>query len=391
MSTVSIEEAALAASSDEALAEKDTRDKKIVRTSVVGIVANVFLAAFKAVIGVMSSSIAITMDAINNLSDAASSIITIVGTKLAGKPADKEHPFGYGRIEYLSAMVISLLVLYAGITSLQESVQKIVHPEAPRYTTVALVIVAVGVLVKIFLGRYVKGVGVKVNSQSLINSGEDATLDSVISASTLVAALIFVFTGVSLESWLGAIISLVIVKSGIDMLRETLSQILGECADIELARKVKHIVGSFPEVLGVYDLILNNYGPDSYNGSVHIEVADTMTADQIDVLTRSISVKVACETGVFLTAVNVYAHNTQDPQVVAMRTAIEKAVFEHDHILQMHGFYVDLEAKTIRLDLVVSFDENDRRSLFRQVIGDVKALYPDFALNATMDTDFTEQ
>ena len=391
MSTVSIEEAALAASSDEALAEKDTRDKKIVRTSVVGIVANVFLAAFKAVIGVMSSSIAITMDAINNLSHAASSIITIVGTKLAGKLPDKEHPLGYGRIEYLSAMVISLLVLYAGITSLQESVQKIVHPEAPRYTTVALVIVAVGVLVKIFLGRYVKGVGVKVNSQSLINSGEDATLDSVISASTLVAALIFVFTGVSLESWLGAIISLVIVKSGIDMLRETLSQILGECADIELARKVKHIVGSFPEVLGVYDLILNNYGPDSYNGSVHIEVADTMTADQIDVLTRSISVKVACETGVFLTAVNVYAHNTQDPQVVAMRTAIEKAVFEHDHILQMHGFYVDLEAKTIRLDLVVSFDENDRRSLFRQVIGDVKALYPDFALNATMDTDFTEQ
>lgn len=214
------------------------RDAVIIRTSIVGIVANAFLAAFKAVIGVLTHSIAIVLDAVNNLSDAASSVITIVGTKLAGKPADRKHPFGYGRVEYLSALVISLLVLYAGITSFTESVKKIVKPEKSEYTMTALIIVAVAVVVKILLGRYVKSVGERVNSDSLVNSGTDALLDSVISASTLVAAIIYIKTGIALEAWLGAFISVVIIKSGIEMLTETLSEILGERADAELEGKI---------------------------------------------------------------------------------------------------------------------------------------------------------
>ena len=209
------------------------RDRIIIRTSIIGILANVFLAVFKALIGTLTHSIAITMDAVNNLSDAASSLITIIGTKLAGKEPDREHPFGYGRIEYLSAMVIAVLVLYAGITSFVESVKKILHPVTPDYNFTALLIVAVAVLVKIVLGRYVKSVGLKVNSDSLVNSGEDATLDSVISASTLVAAVLYMKTHISLEAWLGAIISVIIIKSGIDMLKDTLSKILGERADAE--------------------------------------------------------------------------------------------------------------------------------------------------------------
>ena len=207
------------------------REKIIVRTSIIGIVANIFLAAFKAVIGLMSNSIAIVLDAVNNISDAGSSLITIIGTKLAGREPDKKHPFGYGRIEYLSAMVISVIVLYAGVTSLVESVKKIITPETPEYTTTSLVIVGIAVLVKIVLGRYVKSVGLKVNSDSLVNSGEDATLDSVISASTLVAAAVFLIAGISLEAWLGAVISLVIVKSGIEMLKDTVSRLLGERND----------------------------------------------------------------------------------------------------------------------------------------------------------------
>ena len=148
------------------------RGKVIIRTSIIGILTNVFLAAFKAVIGIVSNSIAVTLDAVNNLSDALSSIITIVGTKLAGKLPDKKHPLGYGRIEYLSAMIISVLVLYAGFTAFTESVKKIIHPETPEYTAVSLIIVAVAVVVKILLGRYVKHVGEKVNSDSLVNSGE---------------------------------------------------------------------------------------------------------------------------------------------------------------------------------------------------------------------------
>ena len=168
--------------------ETKSRDAVIVRTSVIGILANVFLAAFKAFVGLTAHSIAIVMDAVNNLSDAASSVITIVGTKLAGKEPDRKHPFGYGRIEYLSAMIISILVLYAGVTAFVESVKKIINPEAPDYSVLSLIIVAVAVLVKIVLGRYVKRVGEKVNSDSLVNSGEDATLDSIISATSPTAS-----------------------------------------------------------------------------------------------------------------------------------------------------------------------------------------------------------
>ena len=163
--------------------ERISRDRTIIKTSIIGIVVNLFLVVFKAFVGLTANSIAIVMDAVNNLSDAAASIISIVGTKLAGKEADKKHPFGYGRIEYLSAMVISLLVLYAGITALVESVKKIISPEVPDYGASALIIVAVAVAVKIVLGRYVKHTGEKANSASLINSGEEATLDSIISAS----------------------------------------------------------------------------------------------------------------------------------------------------------------------------------------------------------------
>ena len=253
----------------------DEREQIIVRTSIIGIAANVLLAVFKAVIGFISNSIAIVMDAVNNISDAGSSLITIIGTKLAGREPDKKHPFGYGRIEYMSAMIISFIVLYAGITSLIESVKKIIDPDTPEYSVTSLIIVGVAVLVKIALGRYVKAVGKKVNSASLVNSGEDATLDSVISASTLVAAVIFIIYHISLEAWLGAVISLVIIKAGFEMLKETVSQILGERNDPDLTGSIKKTVAGFPGVQGAYDLVLNNYGPDSWNGSVHIEVPDT--------------------------------------------------------------------------------------------------------------------
>ena len=262
--------------SREALAAESSRGRVIVRTSVIGILANVLLAAFKAFVGLVSGSIAIVLDAVNNISDAASSLITIIGTKLAGKSPDKKHPFGYGRIEYLSAMVISVLVLYAGITSFIESVKAIINPVKPDYTAVSLVIVAVGVAVKILLGRYVKSVGRRVNSDSLINSGEDATLDSIISAATLVAAAIYLLFNVSLEAYLGAVIAAIIIKSGVEMLRDTLSKILGERTDATLAREIKKTITSYPEVSGAYDLIMHNYGPDSYNGSVHIEVPDIL-------------------------------------------------------------------------------------------------------------------
>lgn len=376
---------------EKANSSDSSREKTIIRTSIIGIIANVFLAAFKAVIGIMTHSIAIVLDAVNNISDAGSSLITIVGTKLAGKEPDKKHPFGYGRIEYLSAMIISVIVLYAGITSFEESVKQIIHPNTPEYNTVSLVIVAVAVVVKILLGRYVKSVGEKVNSDSLVNSGEDATLDSVISASTLVAAGVFMIFHISLEAWLGAIISVVIIKSGVEMLRDTISKILGEQNDPELARNIKHTVTSFPDVQGAYDLVLNNYGPDAWNGSIHIEVPDTYTADQLDLLLRRIQMKVYMEHHVALTAIGVYSVNTRDEEVIETKRRVREIVFSHPDVKQIHGFYLVKENKAMRFDIVVSLAANDRKAVFKEAVADVQKEFPDYKLYAAMDTDFAEE
>ncbi len=374
-----------------AAGENLSREKTIVGTSIIGIIANVFLAAFKAVIGLMTNSIAIVLDAVNNISDAGSSLITIIGTKLAGREPDKKHPFGYGRIEYLSAMIISAIVLYAGITSFVESVKQIIHPETPEYTAVSLVIVAVAVVVKILLGRYVKSVGVKVNSDSLVNSGEDATLDSVISASTLVAAGIFLIFHVSLEAWLGAVISIVIIRSGIEMLKDTISQLLGEKNDPELARSIKQTVTGFPGVQGAYDLVLNNYGPDAWNGSIHIEVPDTYSADQLDQLIRDIQMAVYKQHQVILTAIGVYSVNTKDEEIIETRKKVLEIVFSHPYVKQMHGFYLIKDQKIMRFDIVVSFDAGDRRAVYEEVISDVQKAFPDYTLHVAMDTDFAEE
>ncbi|MBO4547974.1 MAG: cation transporter, partial [Abditibacteriota bacterium] len=375
---------------DQSATPQISRDAVIVRTSVLGILANVFLAAFKAVIGLTSHSIAIVMDAVNNLSDASGSVITIVGTRLAGKQPDRQHPFGYGRIEYLTSMVIALLVLYAGVTAFVESVKAIISPAKPEYTATGLIIVAVAVVVKIVLGVYVKGVGKRVNSDSLVNSGEDARLDSVISAATLTAAAIYLIFHVSTEAWLGAVIALVIVKSGLDMLRETLSRILGERADAQLARDIKAAVTAYPEVSGAYDLVLHNYGPDAYQGSVHIEVPDTLSADDLDKLLRRIAVEVYHKHDVILTAIGVYSVNTRDPEAAAAREKMTAIVKAHPHILQMHGFYYDKADKLLRFDVVVSFDAPDRRQVYEEICGAAREAFPGFTLQVTMDTDFTE-
>jgi cation diffusion facilitator family transporter len=368
-----------------------SREMTIIRTSFIGIGANVFLAAFKAVIGLMSHSIAIVLDAVNNLSDAGSSLITIIGTKLAARRPDKKHPFGYGRIEYLSAMIISVIVLYAGITSLTESVRQIIRPQTPEYHTVSLIIVAAAAVVKIVLGRYVKSVGEKVNSDSLINSGEDAVLDSVISVSTLAAAVIFLVFHLSVEAWLGAVISLIIIKSGIEMLRDTISRILGENNDPELAKNIKKTVNSFPEVQGAYDLVLHNYGPDAWNGSIHIEVPDTCSADDLDHLIRKIQTEVMKKHKVILTAVGVYSVNTKDEEVIRIREKVRDIVLAHPHIKQMHGFYLAKDHQSMRFDLVVSFDAEDRIAAFLEALADVQKEFPGCQLQAAMDADFSEQ
>lgn len=370
--------------------DEDKRKKTIIRTSIIGIMANILLAAFKAGVGFLSNSIAIVLDAVNNLSDALSSVITIVGARVAGREPDKKHPFGHGRVEYISALAIGGLVLYAGITSLVESIKKIIHPATPDYAAVSLIIVAVAVLVKIGLGLFVKANGEKVNSDSLINSGKDALMDAVISAATLVAALVFVFSGISLEAYLGALISLAIIKAGIEMLSETVSKLLGEPGDIELLQAIKATVRSFPQVKGAYDLILHNYGPDTYNGSVHIEVEDNLTVTELDELNRAIAVEVYKKHNVILTAIGVYSIDTKDPEVKRVREEISARVMAHEHVKQIHGFYYNKDENSVRFDVVIGFDAESRRAVCDEILKDLESAYPGTKFNLAMDIDYGE-
>ncbi|MBP5598130.1 MAG: cation transporter [Pseudobutyrivibrio sp.] len=366
------------------------RNKKIIQTSIIGIAANCLLAAFKAFIGLLSGSIAIVLDAVNNLSDALSSVITIVGTKLANKAPDRKHPLGHGRVEYISTAVIAIIICYAGITSLVESIKKIIDPQLPKYTTVTLLIVAVAVFVKIILGTYVKKVGESVKSESLVASGEDAKLDAVISTSTLVAAIIFIQFGVSLEAYLGAIISIVIIKAGYDMISETISHILGERVEIELSHQVKRIVVSFDEVSGAYDLSLHNYGPDRYVGSIHIEVDEDMTMTRLDQLQRQIAYVVFKETGVALEGIGIYSKNKKDSEADMLQKEIARYVKTFDYVKQIHGFYYDPAQKLMSFDVVITFDSPDRDATYNQIVAALKEKYPDYTFSVNMDVDLSD-
>lgn len=368
---------------------ENNRDKVIIRTSIIGIIANVFLASFKAFVGIVSNSIAVTLDAVNNLSDALSSIITIVGTKLAGKLPNKKHPFGYGRIEYLSAMIVSGIVLYAGLTSLVESVKKIISPEKADYSTVSLVIIVSAIIVKLVLGRYVKSQGEKVNSGSLIASGKDASFDALLSTSVLASAVIFLLTGISLEAYVGALISVIIIKSGIEMMKETVDQILGQRADKETTQKIKNLIKEEPQVRGAYDLIMYNYGPDKNYASVHIEVPDTMTVEELDELTRRLERKVLDATGVGLVGVGVYSYNTGDNDASRLRDAVGKKVLSYDWAVAMHGFYVDMKAKEMRFDVVISFGMDPDEAI-DTLQKDLKEAYPDYTFMISPDIDVSD-
>ena len=368
---------------------EQNRNKVIIRTSIIGILTNVLLTAFKAVIGIISNSIAVTLDAVNNLSDALSSIITIVGTKLAGKLPDKKHPLGYGRIEYLSAMIVSGIVLYAGITAAVESVKKIIHPEKPNYSIISLFIIAVAVIVKIILGRYVKAKGEQVNSGSLVASGSDAMFDAILSGSVLASAIIFMMSGLSLEAYVGVVIAGFIIKAGIEMMMETLNEILGVRADKEKTDKIKELLSEEPEVRGAYDLIMYNYGPDKDFASVHLEVPDTMTTREFDKLTRRLERKVYKETGVVLAGVGLYSYNTSNDEAADMQKEVRDRVMKHNWAIQFHGFYVDTETKEMTFDVVMNFDIKPKEGI--QIIYDeIKAAYPEYDIQIAPDVDVSD-
>ena len=369
---------------------KNTREKRVIKTSIISIVANIILAGFKAFVGFLSNSIAIITDAVNNLSDALSSIVTIAGTKLAGKAPDRDHPYGHGRGEYISSLVVSAIVLYAGLTALIESIKKIFAPEDVDHSIATLVILIAGIIVKFALGLFVKKTGRKVKSDSLVASGTDAFNDAILSISVLASAIIYLIFHVNIEAYVGVLVSVFIIKAGIDLIKDSVDNVLGLRIESKLAKSIKAEILKEKKVEGAFDLILNDYGPDTYLGSVHIEVPDTLTATEIDKISRSITKRVQKKYGVILHTIGVYSINRHDAEIVKAHKNIRKIVFSHDGILQMHGFYLDKDDMTINLDIIIDFAVKNRIELYHQIFDEIQEKYPDYKVSITLDVDASD-
>jgi len=362
------------------------RARRIVRTSFVGIAANVLLAAFKAMVGFAAGSVAVVMDAVNNLTDALGSVLTLAGVQLARRPPTARHPFGYGRIEYFSAVSIAALVLGAGAGSLIESARKIVNPVTPDFTFVSLAVVAVAIVSKLVLGRYVSAQGRAWNSDALVASGADASFDAMLSAATLGGALLVKFAGLNLDGWIGAAISLFILKAGAGMLMESVRNIMGRRPDSEVTKKIRATVEAVPGVIGAYDLVLHNYGPDSAIGSINVEIDSSLDAASIHRLTHAVQRAVLDSSHVFLT-VGIYAIDPARRDDIA---AIKAAAKAYPGVKTVHGAFFDDDNATITFDVQVDFTVRDRAALRKAILADLAPRFPNRTFTINFDTDYSD-
>ena len=366
-----------------------TREKKIIQTSLIGIGANILLVGLKAFFGFLANSVSIILDAVNNLSDALSSIITIVGTKLAHRKPDAKHPYGHGRVEYLTSLIIAIIILITGGMAIYQGVDTIINPRETNYTTITLIIVGIAIAVKIGLGLYFRFVGKKVKSAALVGSGLDALFDAILSLTTLVGILTAMIWKVNIEGYLGILIGLFILKSGIDILRESFSSIIGERTSKETALGIKQIVTAHQEVIGAYDLIVNNYGPERAIGSIHIEVDDNLTAKDIHALSRQITEEVYIKYNVIMT-VGVYASNTSNEETKEIRGFLMNLIKEYPDIKQLHGFYVDKEKMLISFDIILDYKCPNVEQIKNELFDKMKEKFPLYSSYIIIDNEFSD-
>ena len=371
-----------------------SRERQIIRASRIGILTNLLLSAFKAIIGIISNSIAIILDAVNNLTDAFSATVTVIGVKLAGKPADKEHPFGHGRAEYFTAVVISVVIIIAGGSSFIESIKKIIHPEQSDYTTLTLAVLIVAILAKIVLGRYVKKVGHRVNSESLIATGADALFDALVTSATLVSAILAMFLGekmseVPVDGILGALISLIIIRAGYNMLMHPVNELLGERIPSSIAKSIKADVCKIRPVMGAYDLQLHNYGPELMVGALNIALPEEMTAEQIHFLSQKIKRDIYAKYGVQL-IVGIYAVITKDPTIVELQKKVAEIATSAPGVIQVHGMFTDTIEKHISFDIVIDFSVKDIAALKKCIIDKIQNRLPGYSVLINIDKDWCD-
>ena len=364
------------------------RDKQIIKVSIHGILTNIALVAFKGIVWFLSNSIAIVLDALNNLSDVISSLVTIIWIKLSSKKPDKEHPYWHWRVEYFAAIVISIIILIAWVAAAKESIEKIIHPVETHYTIVTIIVVTFAIFVKYFLSKYFTKEWKKLNSGSLSASWADAMNDCLIAWSTLIAALISIFFHIWIEWYIWVIISIFIIKTWVEIFRDTIREIIWTRADPELVSKLKLKVLSYEWVLWVYDIMLHNYWPNKIIWTVHIQVNDDMTAKEIHILTRNIQIWVYSTFGIVLT-IWIYASN-DGWEFWEIKKELNEIIKKYENIIQMHGFYVDNVSDNISFDLIFDFKEEHPEKIVCRIKKEIKDKFPKYKYNVIIDTDVSE-
>ena len=304
---------------------------------IVGIVSNVILCVMKIIIGVFSKSIAIIADGINNLADASSSIMTLVGFKLASQPEDEKHPYGHARIEYLTGLFVSILIIIIGVQLLKTSFEKILDPQPLEFSYTTVIILIIAIIIKLWQSMFNRNIGKRISSVTLLATASDSRNDVISTAAVLISVLVGKFTGLHIDGYMGCLVALFIIWSGIQLVRETSNPLLGEAPDEELVEAIRDTVANEPGVLGIHDLMVHNYGPGKIFASMHVEVdadGDLMKShDMIDNIERHVKDSLNIEFVIHMDPVR-----TNDPQITRLRTIIEKAFEPLDGVESIHDF-----------------------------------------------------
>ncbi len=367
--------------------DPDSREDTIAATSGLGIAVNLLVSIAKVIVGLLASSIAIVSEGANNAADALTSVLTLVGTKLAGKHPDKDHPFGYGRIEYLTSLVISVLILITGVEMLTSSVKLIFHPEELSISYLSLIIVAVSAVIKFFLGVYTIRMGKKAGSGALEAVGLDCRNDSFVSVVTIASALVFLIFHYSIDAYAGVFTSVIIIKAGIEVLKDTVSDLLGRPGEKELATKIYQEVLHTPGIVGAADMMLHNYGPEAYSGSVNIEIDHSKTVGEVYEVIHQLQLRIMHEYKVTM-VFGIYAVDNDHEYIKALRKTIAKFVSGQENVKSFHAVYLDQNSDKLYCDFIVTYDQKDWDGLRDSFVEYMKEFYPDKEIELTIETEF---
>lgn len=367
--------------------DPNSREGVVVATSGLGILVNLILAAVKVIIGTAVSSIAIVSEGVNNATDSATALITIVGTKLSTKKPTEKHPFGYGRIEYLTSLLIAVLILFTGFELLKSSVELIFHPEEMSISFVSLAVIALSMLVKFLLGTFTIREGKRVDSDSLVAVGLDCRNDAVVSFITIASALLFLLFKINLDAYAGVIMSVIVLKAGLEVLTETLGKLLGQSGEKELAKELYRMIRSEPIILNAADMMLHNYGPDAYSGSVNVEIDHSKTVAEVYAALHALQLKIMHEKNIVM-VFGIYAVDRDHEENREMRKYIGAFVRSQEHVQSFHALYIDPENQDIYVDLVVDYELPDWDALRSDFAAYMEQRYPGRRLELVIETNY---